>query len=363
MMPKNMELERLRGFGIFAILLAHGANFFGTQYPHIFERAAVGIDLFFVISGFLVTRQFLRWIVRIQNSASPGSSFLDKYIPYIKMYFFRRVTRLFPLAIFWLIIYVTLLHFDDYWIENFDWQEIIAVAGLHMNFAVIQNPEYIFGYYWTLSIEEQFYIVMPIMIIALNNLNAIRRFFIAATICYFCVRLYLILTQMDYLTFFHTRYEGLAIGTTLAVLNESSQGFAKLNSLNQGRVKYVGYLLLFTPLILPNIVNASFGQMMRMELAAIFYGLLVVMAVQKKMLTPSLGILNPLFEKLGLRAYGYYLGHCPVLHFVIHTWDPPIGMLGQILLSIALGVIIFELVHRYLEKPIRQFGYELYPNK
>ncbi|MDP9235051.1 MAG: acyltransferase [Actinomycetota bacterium] len=146
------ELDGLRGVAIILVLLAHAFD-----WP---KGAFIGVDMFFALSGFLITTLLLEeWIVHGSIS--------------LRDFYLRRYYRLFPALAVMLAVYVAyVLLFVDVDVASRLWGAgfgISYTANLAQAFMKFPNTLIDTGYLWTLGIEEQFYLLWPIVLILLLN--------------------------------------------------------------------------------------------------------------------------------------------------------------------------------------------------
>jgi peptidoglycan/LPS O-acetylase OafA/YrhL len=181
---KRVEtLDGLRGYAVLMILLAHLpvlkkglASQWLNGVPAIMRFGYLGVDLFFALSGFLITRILIN--EKRQNSYS------------FKRFYIRRALRIFP-AYYLCIILVGIL------ISN---SQLIPVALYYNNYYSVfamENPA--MAHSWTLAVEEHFYLLWPVLLYFLDLKNAKRvisfllpTFAILSGIC-----AYLMFNQMD----------------------------------------------------------------------------------------------------------------------------------------------------------------------
>jgi len=163
------ELDGLRGLAVLLILIAHyvvgsftpdDESILSVSVRFIFSLAWSGVDLFFVLSGFLI-----------------GGILIDQRGEenYFKTFYLRRICRIFPLYFFWLILFVILFvlvspHFHQKWVlPLFDlqgipqWLFFFFLQNFHMAESWLFGPTWLGGT-WSLAIEEQFYVLMPLII-------------------------------------------------------------------------------------------------------------------------------------------------------------------------------------------------------
>lgn len=147
-LPHMTQLDGLRAFAVMLVLADH---FLPGVEDH-FQAGNAGVRLFFVLSGFLITGILLncRQIMSRQQQ-SFGATF--------KQFYIRRALRIFPLYYAVLLI-AAALHMGDVR-RHFPWY-----AGYATNFFIairLKLPSY--GHFWSLAVEEQFYLLWPAVIL------------------------------------------------------------------------------------------------------------------------------------------------------------------------------------------------------
>ena len=162
-------LDGVRGMAILMVFLAH-------TNPKILAGGFLGVDLFFVLSGFLITT-----ILVSEHSSNGKINFLRFYI--------RRALRLFP-ALFVMVglftVYIALKHRDQFAMTLANAQAIVLyywnwVLVLHYN-EPGWSYQWFFGHLWSLSVEEQFYILWPFVVFGILSLPNSRLIFPAVLI-------------------------------------------------------------------------------------------------------------------------------------------------------------------------------------
>ncbi len=160
------DIQALRALAVLMVVGVH-------LWPSRLKGGFVGVDIFFVISGFLITSHLLREL-DATDSISLGR------------FYARRVRRLLPAAYLVILVSaagVVLLMPWDLWGRNFT--ELAASVGYVQNlWLTAQSVDYhaqgqaatVAQHYWSLSVEEQFYLVWPAVLLALRHLFGRRRY-------------------------------------------------------------------------------------------------------------------------------------------------------------------------------------------
>jgi len=221
------SLDGLRGIAILLVLVLHFTLYGGppptTPLDGLFYRFAVagwvGVDLFFVLSGFLITG--ILW----DTKGGDG---------YFRSFYMRRVLRIFPLYYGALAVLLVLLPAlfplhpglrslrpEGVWYWSYLANLRIARVGW--------PPFGALGHFWSLAVEEQFYLVWPLTIFLLNR----RRLMALCLACMagaFLLRVWLHLAHQEVAAFVLTpaRMDALAAGAFLALAVRGPAGFASL---------------------------------------------------------------------------------------------------------------------------------------
>jgi peptidoglycan/LPS O-acetylase OafA/YrhL len=198
-------LDGVRGFAVLLVILFH---FFGIGFGWL------GVDLFFVLSGFLITGILI-------DSKHKQHFFRNFYI--------RRTLRIFPLYYFALIVFfilinagITELKDPSFFSKNSVWYFLYIQNWLYAFQGWPRDP--VMNHFWSLAIEEQFYLFWPLVVFFIPS----RKLLIA------CISLILLSILLRYVTCYagavtnpvqfvitFCRLDGLAIGAIIAVLIRS----------------------------------------------------------------------------------------------------------------------------------------------
>ncbi|HWD86978.1 MAG TPA: acyltransferase [Mucilaginibacter sp.] len=148
--PHFYSLDGLRGVAIIMVVLSH-LNLSAAFAYHLFFNGELGVVLFFVLSGFLITSLCLKEKVATGNLS-------------LKNFYIRRVLRIFPVAYLYLLVILVL---NFVFKLNIYYLNFIGAALYLMDITSIfrkYNFTWHTAHFWSLSIEEQFYLVMPFLL-------------------------------------------------------------------------------------------------------------------------------------------------------------------------------------------------------
>jgi peptidoglycan/LPS O-acetylase OafA/YrhL len=319
-------LDGLRGI---AIALVVGYHYFGIP-----PGGSVGVDLFFVLSGFLITTLLL------EQRASRGVS--------LRAFYVRRARRLFPALVVVVAAYLLLAAAKG---EN-----QVAVAAIGVSYAA--NAVLAYGVtpivshsalspLWSLAEEEQFYLLWPGLLLLLARSRRIFAWIALMTISLALYRAGLDLAGHSYTRIYYgpdTHADGLLAGALLAVLRFRS-------GLRVGEwAGTAGTVVLAASAVLSWLVIgwAVWGVPM-FEAGAVC---LIAAAVSDTELARALS--SPRLVWLGKRSYSLYLWHLVVLRFVYpRVLHPFVLDLTLRLAALALAVVLAAVSYRYVELPFR----------
>lgn len=338
-----IEIDSLRAIAVLSVTLYH----FGVPF---LPGGFIGVDVFFVISGFLISRLIFTAI------EAKNFSFADFYI--------RRAKRILPAMV--VVSVATLIAAKIVYNgpEFYDLREsaffaLTFLANLHFNagsdYFASGSETQPFLHFWSLAVEEQFYILWPALLVAFSGLLRNRsRFVLAAVIligvCSFAYGQ--ILLQTDARAAFFLiwgRIWEFVLGAALVfVPSISSQALT-------AAMRTVGVTLILGSAAL---LNSSLP----------FPGLLATLPCLGAALViwPARGISNfasralswPLLRFVGLISYSAYLWHWPVFVLANHVFAGNngfgfVGIVGLLLITFALSVVTWWAV----EKPARAFNF------
>lgn len=331
------DIDGLRAIAVMAVVLHHAS-------PIRFPGGFVGVDIFFVISGYLISN------IILQHLGKGSFSFADFYA--------RRIKRIFPALT---LVLISTLVMGWFWLPPLDYQVLgqhtMAAGGFVSNFVLWSEVGYFdkeafnkpLLHLWSLAIEEQFYIVWPLFLWVLYRWRGQpQRLIVALLIVSLAYNLYLVRTDTT-AAFYNplARFWELLMGAWLAARHQRSSTTA-CPAWQAHALSTVGLVLLVAVMVQVTPSSRFPGWWAFVVTAAM---VMIVSAGPQAWFNRFVLGSKPLVW-MGLISYPLYLWHWPLLSFlhIKFGMDSPTSMrLGAVALSIALA----WLTYRWLEKPIR----------
>ncbi|APY13151.1 acyltransferase family protein [Brucella sp. 10RB9214] len=346
-MQKNSDIQILRAAAVLLVLYDHLTVllYWGGSYRIVFDYAATwtGVDLFFCVSGFIIARGLLEK----RREETTFSAFALQF-------WVKRAFRIFPAAWFWLAftLVMSLLVGAEFGSLQANLGDGISIIGQYANLHFYNCAKGLAqcgvnGRYWSLALEEQFYLVAPFAIFFLP-LRWLPYVFGAVVALQFGIKRDI----WDPLWAFRT--DAISLGVLIA--------FAEGGRLHRALRPYVMLVprLAFPALIMlmvcvKPLTQASFS----MGLVAMTAGVLVFAGSYNADRFKLPGILQSIGLYLGDRSYSLYLAHIPAYLSARHFLEWA-GYQQQAIPSLILaGVLTLafsEASYRYVENPFRKRG-------
>ncbi len=383
------DIDGLRAIAVLSVVIFHA-------FPEMLGGGFIGVDIFFVISGFLISKI-------IFESLERGSfSFAEFYA--------RRIKRIFP-ALFVVLVFSYILGWFSLFSDEYKQlgKHIAAGAGFSSNFILWDEVNYFDNaaetkpllHLWSLGIEEQFYIAWPLLLWAgwKRNVN-----FLIIIVSLFCVSIYLNIKGVGTnltATFYspQTRIWELLSGSFLAYIDVYKVSIKKLSNLfrkisvnnqqtnlinhhvSSWRIMFSFAETSFSPTlhhkcrrifsqIFTNNILSTFG------LVLFFYGLyrihkninfpgvwaiipvasavLIIRAGKEAWINKKL-LSNRIIVWFGLISFPLYLWHWSLLSFIrIFEGGTPSRIIR--LMAVLVSIVLSWIVYRFIEQPIRFSG-------
>ena len=150
------SLDGLRAISITLVIVGHVLGDYKIPFIGSFGLAVLGVRVFFVISGYLITKILLREMEALGRVGLPR-------------FYLRRTLRLFPAFLAYALVIIVLAHFDVVALKSGD---VLAAFTYTMNYH--RDRAWSLGHFWSLAVEEQFYFVWPALLAALGAARGIR---------------------------------------------------------------------------------------------------------------------------------------------------------------------------------------------
>lgn len=335
----RQDIDGLRAIAILFVLLFHLNNSF-------LPSGFVGVDIFFVISGFLITK------ILIKDIQKDNFSFSSFYI--------KRIRRIFPalFVLFACLIMATLTLTPD----DFKWfAKTLKVASLQISNILFQKQV---GYFdpqfegmpllhtWSLGVEEQFYLIWPITLLLLFKFRKTPNLpfygLIIISIISLLLSQYLISVGQQRIAFFSlpTRLWELGIGAILAFDKIKKPKNFKVNEL----LGITGIALIVLSAFL---INSEFFPGFR-AFAPCIGSFLVIFSGNNTTTIVTRILSNKILVFIGLISYSLYLWHWPVIIFYKeYSGDVDLSITTSIIISISC-VILSYFSWKFIENPFRR---------
>lgn len=346
-------IDGLRAISVLAVIAYH----FDLKWA---QGGFLGVGIFFVLSGYLITDQILMEWQR--NNCISLSDF-----------WIRRFRRLLPAMILMLILVALWLVFTDpsrlnslkgdfisslFYVNN--WYLIFHEVSYFESF----GPPSPIGHLWSLSIEEQFYVIWPVILLIILSFRPLHRkrfifymLFLAAVSVFLMAVVYVPGTDPSRVYYgTDTRAFSILIGSALAVGWPSWKLKRKAGLSARKLLDTSGWIGIIVLIVLIICVNEyddflyPYGFLFLSLVSAVTIAVLVHPA-------SHLGIImgNRLLTWIGKRSYSLYIWHYPVIVLMKPADHSELSYI-QIGVQLAIIFILSIVSYRYIEEPIRR-GY------
>lgn len=335
------EIDGLRAIAIIGVIVCH-------INPEWLPGGFLGVDIFFVLSGYLITSIILR------DRADNHFSFMAFYA--------KRARRLLP-ALYLVLVATMLLGFAIYTPER-----LLALGR-----AAFASSAYISNYYlvkergyfdpdakmeplvhtWSLAVEEQFYLLWPLALIVISSLKidtgrTLKLVMVVGTVASFALAQWL--TSGHHQTLERLAYYGLPTRAWQLMLGAAMTQVAtpKIKQANANSI--VGVLLIMLSFLMVDEkgkIPALGSLPVCIGTALIIKGTECKNAVQELLARKAIVF-------VGLISYSLYLWHWPILAFMRYVWGENALPITWLMIAVMLMVVLACLSWKYIEKPFRK---------
>ncbi|SCK29305.1 acyltransferase family protein [Vogesella sp. LIG4] len=330
------DIDGLRALAILSVLLYHA-------FPTFIRGGFIGVDIFFVISGYLITSIIFN---KIQNNEF---SFFDFYI--------RRIKRIYP-ALLLVLTFTTAFGWIILLPSEFSTlgKHVASSVFFVQNFTLYHESGYFnpqatlkpLLHIWSLGIEEQFYLIFPVILFSAKKSNRKLAWIIptiAATS--FLINIINVASHPEK-TFFlpHTRFWELLTGSIVALIDKKTE--------TQNIKKYSGlFSALGIALILTGVFTTKESDIFPGWLALIpVIGSALIIYAGPKSITNEKILSNKLIILVGLISYPLYLWHWPIISYLYILGNGTLSVESGFF-AICISFALATATYYFIEKPVR----------
>jgi len=352
-------LDGLRGVAVLTVMAHHltpnveHSNRVSIWISNLAHSAWIGVDLFFVLSGFLITG------ILLDSKRSPH---------YFRNFFARRILRIFPL--YYAVLFVTLV--------------LLPAAGMHpdgfrageryspwlwcygANILMTIKHDFCLGrlgHFWTLAVEEQFYLIWPAIIFACSRKSTVK--VCMATVAVAIVSRIVLRMHGEWwvssYAFTLCKADSLCIGALIAVASRSPVAWSTCRKWAPAIAGASGIALLGVMCIRGGLAGGSTEmQWFGYTLLAVFFAAVVALCIDAPPILLSYAVRSKLLRFFGKHSYSLYVLHWlvgPAIEVVVPSravlaafGQTFIGPVVCLILSIAACVPLSLVSWHLLEK-------------
>lgn len=330
------DINGLRAYAVALVVLFH-FQIFG------FSAGFIGVDIFFVISGYLMTKIITDQLLQ------------DKFS--LLRFYLARGIRILPALILLTVVIALIGWFilipEEY--KNYGKHAASSINFLSnlvywresSNYFSADAHDKILLHTWSLSVEWQFYIILPIILLIVGKVKKSRAILNLTVLFGFLISLFLSykVTQSDQTTAFYMipmrAWEMLAGGLVYAYFSK-----AQLSSITSKAIEIVGFSIIVISLVIFDITTPWPGLN---ALLPVIGSMLILMANNND----SIFTKPKIFQLMGDASYSIYLWHWPIVFFIGYfaLQENNLITIFGIILSLILGWISFK----FIETPTRTY--------
>ena len=318
------SLDGLRAISIGLVLMAH---FVSNKFP-----GGLGVYIFFIISGFLITRLLF---VELKSTGRIS----------LPLFYARRILRLYPVIILFTVVVLSLVIFTE---RPYNLIEPASALGYFANYwyAHLEElkiaPQLPFAMFWSLSIEEHFYILLPISFLLLRG-HAVRLLQVLIGLLFACLGLRLFgawlhpeaLGSMRFYAETQYRLDSIGFGVIIAIACETARGRRFLTTMarpawaGMALTLILGCLLIRNPWFRETVRYTLLGGALTVVIAAVLFGQRY--SLLHRMLNISA------MRWVGRLSYSLYVWHGAVAFFM-PTLDWPVWQHATLCLTLSFTI-------------------------
>jgi len=337
-LPRNYrsDIDGIRGIAVLAVLLFH-------FFPEVFPGGFIGVDMFFVISGYLITSAILK-------------EEKDKGI--FSIFYTRRILRIFP-ALIVVLVFCFIVGWNTLFKDEFE------TLGRHIFGGVFFSSNFILwketGYFdtqselkpllhlWSLSVEEQFYILWPLLLFLIRKKSSWIKKLMLITILLTSLSLNIFYSpRLPDTTFYFpvTRAWELCLGAFVPIFGH----FKAASKVSAGFFHLIGLMLICFGFFFINDKTIYPSYWALFPTLGTFF---LIISEQESFINKRL-LSFKLLVYIGLISYPLYLWHWPFLSFSKIIYAKDLNSAYKIVLFF-ITFILAGITYVFIERPLR-FG-------
>ena len=340
------EIDGLRCLAVISVVLYHAQIVIFGYQP--FKGGFIGVDIFFVISGYLITSIILREIIEKGNFS-------------FKNFYERRARRILPALLFVMLVSLPFSWIYLYPIDLVNFSKSILyslgfTSNFYFNYSGLEygSPEGLlkpFLHTWSLSVEEQYYLLFPVILFII--VRYCKKYLFYFLLITFVVSLVIAdWGSKNYPSptfyFLHSRIWELICGSLIAYF-EIKKNHRNQNKILSQVLPILGFSLIVCSILFFNnkTLHPSFYTLMPVT------GVALILWYTDKNDIISKIFSYKLFVQIGLISYSLYLWHYPIFSFAKNLeflFDTNSGKLILIVISFTLSVLTYY----FIEQPARK---------
>jgi peptidoglycan/LPS O-acetylase OafA/YrhL len=326
----------------------------GFHYDKIFPGGLIGVDIFFVISGYVITVTSLH--LQSKNN-----------LLFLKAFYLRRILRLTPAFLFFILccsIINLLIVSPNQGLQQ--WNAKVGLSALLgvSNFVIpkvtgdyfsVYSQDLLFLHTWSLSIEFQFYAIAPLLFIFLRNSTRKMYFKIIVLFAVILISLSsdlwlpkvkMLSPWFDYYFSTFGRIWEFAIGALLAVIHTRTSKNVRQSSSLRNKLLYIPLFMLFACSFIEShfFLESRIGFLVPTILTAIFIHLSAISSTHLS----SNSLFRRVFSFIGDRSYSIYLWHYPIYISIKTVYTEKLSW-WVILMAFSLTLMVSDFSYRFFE--------------
>jgi len=338
-MQYKAEIDGLRALALFAVILFHAGL-------HYFKGGFVGVDIFFVISGYLITNIII-------NDIRKGKFSLISF-------YHKRARRLIPALFF---VMFCAIPFSWFFLPPMDMlkfsKSFLATPLFLSNFLFYKESSYFdtfaelkpFLHTWSLGVEAQFYFFFPFFLIFIFSLGKKNMKIIIIILATLSLIIAFFINKINSSFTFYmlpTRGFELLIGSFVSLLVHYKSRIISFSYILGNLLSLLGIILIIYSILIFDkyTPHPSFYTLM----PVIGTGLILAFIDKKNLV--SILLRQKFLVGFGLISYSVYLWHYPILSFAKQVIPSLTGLI--IFFLISLSILLGYLSWKYIEKPFRE---------